>query len=142
MIELVEGSSTDERVVESVRRVAARHDRVLVLLDSNHTGDHVLKELRAYAPLVSPMSYCVVFDTVVERLPADLYPDRPWSPGNSPMTAVDLYLQELAQLPAEAADGARLEFEIDHEMDAKLILSVAPRGYLRRVTGHGLNGDR
>jgi len=94
---------------------------VLVCLDSNHTHDHVLDELRAYAPLTSVGSYCIVFDTIVEEMPAGMYPDRPWGPGNSPWTAVRDYID------------AHPEFEIDRTIDHKLLISVSPGGYLRRV---------
>ena len=120
-ITMLEGSSLDPSIVAAVGEAARGAERVLVCLDSNHTHAHVLAELEAYAPLVTPGSYCVVFDTIIERFPAETYPDRPWGPGDNAMTAVDAYL----------ADHA--EFEIDAEMDAKLMISVAPRGYLRRV---------
>ena len=92
---------------------------MLVLLDSNHA--HVLAELNAYAPLVTPGSYCVVFDTLIEDLPADMFPDRPWGPGDNPKTAVHEYLK------------THPEFEIDKQIDHKLLISVAPDGYLRRL---------
>jgi cephalosporin hydroxylase len=120
-ITLIEGSSIDDAVVDRVRALAKDRARVLVCLDSNHTHAHVLAELRAYAPLVAVGSYCVVFDTVIERLPADMFPDRPWGPGDNPMTAVDAYLAEDPR------------FAIDTAIDAKLMISVAPRGYLRRI---------
>ena len=87
-----------------------------------HTHEHVLAELEAYAPLVSAGSYCVVFDTVVEDMPSDLSTDRPWGPGNNPKTAVREYLK------------SHPEFKIDHEIQNKLLITVAPDGYLRRVT--------
>jgi cephalosporin hydroxylase len=91
------------------------------VLDSNHTHDHVLEELRLYAPLVSVDSYCVVMDTVVEDMPADFFPDRPWGPGDNPKTAVWKYLEE------------NQDFEIDQQLQNKLLITVAPDGYLRRV---------
>jgi len=120
-ITMLEGSSLDPAIVAAVTQAARGAERVLVCLDSNHTHAHVLAELEAYAPLVTPGSYCVVFDTIIERFPAETYPDRPWGPGDNAMTAVDAYLAD------------HPEFEIDREMDAKLMISVAPRGYLRRV---------
>lgn len=120
-IRMIQGSSVDPEVVKQVREMAEEHSRVLVLLDSNHTHDHVLGELDAYAPLVSPGSYCVVFDTVVENLPSELCPDRPWGPGNNPMTAVHSWLRN------------HPEFQIDRQINDKLQLSVAPDGYLRRI---------
>ena len=120
-IDMIEGSSVDEAVVAQVRAAAAGRERVLVCLDSNHAHEHVLAELEAYAPMTSVGSYCVVFDTVIEDLPAGTYPDRPWGPGDNPMTAVRAYLQ------------SHPEFEIDQRMDDKLLISVAPNGYLKRL---------
>ncbi len=120
-MELIEGSSIAPDVVERVRALAAEHETVMVFLDSNHAHDHVLAELRAYAPLVSTGSFCVVFDTVVEDLPARLVGNRPWGRGDNPKTAVHAFLAENA------------DFEIDREMENKLMITVAPDGYLRRV---------
>ena len=120
-IQMIQGSSIAPEIIEQVRTVAADYSRVLVCLDSNHTHDHVLAELQAYAPLTSVGSYCVVFDTIVEDMPADMFPDRPWGPGNNPKTAVWEYLK------------THPEFEIDKQVDHKLLISVAPEGYLKRV---------
>ena len=66
-IQMIQGSSVAREVVEEVQRIASGYRCVMVCLDSNHTHDHVLAELEAYAPLVSVGSYCVVFDTVIAR---------------------------------------------------------------------------
>jgi len=121
-MELIEGSSIDPEIIQQVRSHADGVDRVLVSLDSNHTHNHVLAELNAYADLVSVDSYCIVFDTVVEDLPPGSFPDRPWDVGNNPKTAVHEWLKSHA------------EFEIDKEIDNKLLISVAPDGYLRRLS--------
>lgn len=120
-IDMIEGSSLDPEVVTRVHKIAQEYENVLVCLDSNHTHDHVLAELEAYAPLVTEGSYCVVFDTVLEDIPGELFPDRPWGPGNNPKTAVHAYLKD------------NKNFEIDKRIDDKLLISVAPNGYLRRV---------
>ena len=120
-MELIEGSSIDPEIIQQVRNHADGVDRVLVSLDSNHTHVHVLAELNAYADLVSVGSYCIVFDTVVEDLPAGSFPDRPWDVGNNPKTAVHEWLK------------THPEFEIDKKIDNKLLISVAPDGYLKRV---------
>lgn len=120
-IDMLQGSSIDASIIAEVHKRAAGHGRVLVILDSNHTHDHVLAELEAYAPLVSDGSYCVVFDTVIEDLPAGMYPNRPWDVGNNPKTAVREFLSR------------NNTFEVDTDMDAKLLITVAPGGYLRRV---------
>ena len=119
-IRMIEGSSIDLATVEQVRAIAAGK-KVIVVLDSNHTHDHVLEELRLYSPLVSADSYCVVMDTIVEDMPADAFPDRPWGHGDNPKTAVWAFLKE------------NDSFEIDYEMQNKLLITVAPDGYLRRV---------
>tara|TARA_R110000868_G_scaffold139625_5_gene354622 strand:+ start:757 stop:1563 length:807 start_codon:yes stop_codon:yes gene_type:complete len=122
-IKMIEGSSIDIGVVKEIERLADGYDRVLVLLDSHHTHDHVLAELNAYAPLVSPGSYCVVYDTVIEDLPQNYFLDRPWEPGNSPFTAVESFL---------AQSGVAEEFERTHEYNTKLVLSGCRAGYLQR----------
>ncbi|MEI2300709.1 cephalosporin hydroxylase family protein [Ensifer sp. MJa1] len=119
-IEMIQGSSIAQEVIDQVKAFAKPYSRILVCLDSNHTHDHVLAELEAYAPLTSAGSYCVVFDTVVEDLPSEAYPDRPWGKGDNPKTAVWKYLE------------THPEFEIDHSIDQKLMITVAPDGFLKR----------
>lgn len=120
-IEMIQGSSISPEVIARVQAIARQHQRVMVCLDSNHTHAHVLAELQAYAPLTSVGCYCVVFDTFVEDMPADLFPDRPWAPGDNPKTAVREYLKTNSQ------------FEIDTAMPRKLQVTVAPDGFLRRA---------
>ncbi len=132
-IQLIQGSSTDEKVIEQVRTAAKSAKRVLVSLDSNHTHDHVLAELRAYAPMASKGSYCLVFDTVVEDMPDSLFPDRPWGKGNNPKTAVHQYLKEISAHPQIGIDGTPLSYAIDTEREDKLVLTVAPDGFLKRI---------
>jgi len=120
-IQLIQGSSVDPSVVSQVRDIAAGHQRVLVCLDSNHTHEHVLGELEAYAPLVTPGSYCIVYDTLVEDMPGESFPDRPWGKGNNPKTAVWEYLK------------THPEFEVDRSIPHKLQITVAPDGFLRRL---------
>jgi cephalosporin hydroxylase len=133
-IRLLEGSSIAPEIVAQVRK-AAEGKRTLVVLDSNHTHDHVLAELEAYAPLVTVGSYCVVMDTVVEDMPEGFFPDRPWGKGNNPKTAVREFLRRLKEEGRKASDGAPLNFEIDKSIENKLLITVAPDGYLKRVDG-------
>ncbi len=105
-IEMIEGSSIAPEVAGQVRARAKGKERVLVALDSNHTHAHVLEELKLYAPLVTPGSYCIAFDTVIEDMPDDMFPDRPWGKGDNPKTAVWEYmdgLPKLRDLPKELA---------------------------------------
>ena len=132
-ITMLQGSSVAPEIVAQVKAKAAGKRRVLVFLDSNHTQEHVLAELEAYAPLTSPGSYCVVFDTLIEDLPDDMFPDRPWGKGNNPKTAVREYLRRLEAEGREAADGGTLRFAIDKSVEDKLLITVAPDGYLRRT---------
>ncbi len=120
-IETIEGSSIAPEIADQVRARAKGKQRVLVALDSNHTHAHVLEELKLYAPLVTPGSYCIVFDTVIEDLPDGTYPDRPWGKGNNPKTAVWEYLK------------SHPEFSIDRSIHEKLLITVASDGYLKRV---------
>ncbi len=120
-IQMIQGSSIAPEIIEQVKQVAAGYQRVLVCLDSNHTHEHVLAELQAYAPLTSVNSYCIVFDTLVEDMPANMFPDRPWGPGNNPKTAVWEYIKD------------HPEFEIDTNIPHKLLITVAPDGYLKRI---------
>lgn len=119
-IRLVEGSSISREVIDVAANAAGSVKSVLVCLDSNHTHDHVLAELQAYAPMVTPGSYCIVFDTLIEDQPENSYPERAWGRGNNPRTAVQEFLAQQS------------DFAIDDEMDSKLLISVAPQGYLRR----------
>jgi len=132
-IDMVQGSSIAPEIIAQVHEYAKSYERILVCFDSNHTHEHVLAELEAYAPLVSPDSYCVVFDTVIEDMPDDMFPDRPWGKGNNPKTAVWEYLRRLNQEGRTASDGAPLHFEIDIIIENKLLITVAPNGYLHRV---------
>lgn len=132
-IHMLSGSSIAAHIVAEVTALAAQHQRVLVCLDSNHTHDHVLAELEAYAPLVTPGSYCVVFDGIVEDLPKEASGDRPWGPGNNPKTALHEYLRRLDGDGRVAADGTALRFAVDRDINDKLLLSVAPDGYLQRL---------
>ena len=131
-IEMIQGSSIDPAIIAQVHNHVKPDQRVMVILDSNHTHDHVLAELEAYAPLTSRDSYCVIFDTVVEDLPETMFPDRPWSKGNNPKTAVWEYLRRLREEGRRAADGTPLALEIDKTIEGKLLITVAPDGYLRR----------
>lgn len=121
-IEMIEGSSIDDKIIAQVHDFAKDYSRVLVCLDSNHTHDHVRAELEAYAPLTSVGSYCVVFDTLIEDMAEDAYPNRPWGKGDNPKTAVWDYLQ------------THPEFEIDKDIPDKLQITVAHDGFLRRVS--------
>jgi cephalosporin hydroxylase len=120
-ITLIEGSSTDPNVAARAREMASGARAVMVVLDSNHSHDHVLKELQLYSPLVTRDSYLIVFDTVVEDMPADLIGERPWGKGNNAKTAVWEFLKGTNR------------FVIEREMEAKLLVTVAPDGYLRCI---------
>ena len=119
-ISMIEGSSIAPEVIKQVVDFARPYERVMVILDSNHSHGHVLSELEAYAFLTSIGSYCVVFDTLVEDLPGDMFTDRPWGRGNSPKTAVVDFLKNHPQ------------FEVDSSIQHRLILTAAPDGWLKR----------
>lgn len=118
-IEMIQGSSVDNDIAAQVSKKAEQHDSIMVVLDSNHTHEHVLAELELYAPLVSPGNYLVVFDTAIEYMPPDSFPDRPWGVGDNPMTAVREFLDK------------HDNFEVDRDIVSKLLITVAPDGYLK-----------
>lgn len=120
-ITMIEGSSVDSVNIAQIVDMTKGKQRILVCLDSNHTHEHVLAELQAYALLTSVGSYCVVFDTIVEDMPRKLSGDRPWGPGDNPKTAVFEYLQ------------SHPEFVIDRDIQNKILITVAPEGYLKRT---------
>jgi len=120
-IQMIQGSSIAPDIIGQVKDVAKDYQRILICLDSNHTHDHVLAELEAYASLASVGSYCIVFDTLIEDMPADMFADRPWGGGDNPKTAVWEFLKTHA------------EFEIDKSIQHKLLITVAPDGYLKRM---------
>lgn len=122
-IKLIEGSSTSDEVVEQVRRIAKDKQSVMIVLDSDHTHEHVIRELELYSPLVTKGSYLVVFDTGIEDMPEGTYPDRSWGKGNNPKTAVWQFLKQNDR------------FEIDRALESRLLYTVAPDGYLRCVKG-------
>jgi cephalosporin hydroxylase len=119
-ITLIEGSSIDESVLSQVREIVDER-RVLVVLDSNHTHAHVLRELELYSPMVREGGYVVVFDTALEDAPKEMADDRPWGPGNSPRTAIAEFLE----------DNSR--FQIDRALGGKLHITVSPDGYLKCI---------
>jgi len=122
-IHMIEGSAIGDDIIARVKQFAEGKKTILVCLDSNHTHDHVLKELELYSPFVSVNSYIIVFDTIVENLPEGYFAQkRPWGVSNNPMTAVDEFLKKDAR------------FAIDESIDNKLLISVAPRGYLKRIS--------
>ena len=119
-ITMFEGSSIAPEMAKQVSDFAKSYTTIMIVLDSNHTHDHVLKELQLYSPLVSPGSYCVVFDTIIEDMPAGSFPDRPWDKGNNPKTAVWEFLR------------SNSDFEIAQNITDKILITVAPGGYLKR----------
>lgn len=120
-ITMIQGSSIDKSVAEQVHGFAKGKSKVLVVLDSNHTHEHVLREMHLYSPLVTRGSYLVVFDTAIEDMPQDSFPDRPWHKGNNPKTAVSEFLKSTDR------------FLADKDIDSKLLITTARNGYLKCV---------
>ena len=120
-LRIFDGSSVDDKIASVIAGKAATCKRVMVILDSNHTHEHVLGELNLYTPLVSVGSYCVVFDTVIEDLDGVEFVDRPWGKGDNPKTAIAEFMK------------TNSDFVVDYAIDEKLLISVAPGGYLKRV---------
>jgi len=119
-IDMIEGSSIDPDIIDQVKTIC-EDKRVLISLDSHHTHDHVIAELEAYAPMTSVGSYCVVFDTGIEDFQNESFADRPWGVGNNPKTAVHAFLKN------------NDDFVIDEQIQHKLLITVAPDGFLKRI---------
>lgn len=119
-IKMIQGSSVDSAVVEKVKKFC-KGKRTLIFLDSNHSHEHVLKELELYSPLVSRGSYIVAFDTIAEYMPRGSIKNRPWGKGNNPLTAVKQFLK------------THKNFVVDRDMENKLILTAGPGGFLKRI---------
>jgi cephalosporin hydroxylase len=122
-IHLIEGDSTSMKVLNQVKDLISDRKSVLIILDSNHTHEHVLKELELYSPFVTEGSYLVVLDTIVEDMPDHFFEDRPWKSGNSPKSAVRQFLQQ------------NKRFIVDKNIEDKLLITVAPEGYLKCIAG-------
>ena len=118
-IKLIEGSSISKEVAKTVAEGARKFKKTMVILDSNHTHEHVYQELLLYSGLVQKDSYLIVYDTVIENIPKSFFPDRPWGPGNSPQTAIVEFMKN------------NHRFEVDSFYDQKLLITAAPGGYLR-----------
>jgi cephalosporin hydroxylase len=119
-IKMLEGSSVEPSIISQVKDYAKNFKNIMICLDSNHTHDHVLAELNAFADLVTVGNYCIVWDTVVADMPEDSFGDRPWDRSNNPKTAVREFLE------------TRDDFVADRNIENKLLITVAPEGYLRR----------
>jgi len=120
-IQILEGSSTNKDIVKKVKDISKKYKKIMVFLDSNHSEEHVYQELLAYASLVSINSYCIVYDTVIEDLPKNTYPDRPWGRNNNPKTAVKKFLNN------------NDKFKIDKNIEDKLLITVSPSGFLKKI---------
>jgi cephalosporin hydroxylase len=120
-IKMIEGSSISDKVAAQVKKFTEGKEKIIVCLDSNHTREHVLNELELYSSLVTKDSYLIVFDTIIEDMPDGFFPDRPWGKGNNPKTALGEFLK------------THDEFVVDKDINHKLLITVAPGGYLKRV---------
>jgi len=120
-ISMIQGSSVSKEIIEQVKQKADGKKSVMVILDSNHTHDHVLMELELYSPFVTRDNYLIVFDTIVEDMPDELFKNRPWGKGDNPKTAVWEFLKK------------NDNFEVQKSIENKLLITVAPDGYLKRI---------
>jgi len=118
---MLEGSSLDEKIVKKVYRLARGKKKILLLLDSFHTHDHVLRELNLYSNLIRKDNYILVFDTIIEDMPKNMFPNRPWGKGNNPKTAVKEFLK------------INKNFKLDRKMEEKLLITSCPNGLLKRI---------
>jgi cephalosporin hydroxylase len=115
-IYLLEGSSVEDKVVEQIKKIVSEHKRIMVILDSNHTHNHVLSELEIYSKFVTKDCFLIVLDTIIEDLTLDT--ERPWGPGFNPKTAVKEFMSKNAE-----------DFNREKSYEQKSVLSVAPYGF-------------
>lgn len=120
-ITLIEGSSIAETTVDKVKSMVGDARDILVILDSDHSHEHVLSELKAYSGFVGKGHYLVCSDTIVEDIPSQEHRPRSWGPGNNPQTALSEFLR------------GNDEFSIAKNIENKLLFTCNPRGYLQRV---------
>ena len=120
-IEMIESSSVNKDTFNKVKSLSKDYNNILVMLDSNHTESHVLEELTLYSSLISKNSYCIVFDTIVEKMDPEFSKNRPWNKKNSPQSAINKFLKR------------NDNFIVDKTIDNKIILSMAPGGFLKKI---------
>ena len=120
-IKLIEGSSIDDSVIDKIKKIIKDKKKIMVLLDSHHTEQHVLEELKKYSSFVNSDSYIIVFDTVIEDLTKHHSTNRPWGKGNNPRTAVSKFLKN------------NKRFKIDKQIQKKLLITSCPDGYLKCI---------
>jgi len=125
-IKMIEGSSVDKKVIKKVANIVKKHKKVMVCLDSLHTHEHVLKELNLYSKFVSPGTYLVVFDTIIEYLPKGFFSNKPWDKGNSPATAIKAFLKK------------NKNFIINRDIGNKLVITSTPGGFLKKLDRYKL----
>ncbi|MGI0526489.1 cephalosporin hydroxylase family protein [Rhizobium giardinii] len=124
LIELIEGPSTAAETLAKVKASIPAGGSVMVVLDSDHSRDHVLDELRHYGPLVTEGQFLVVADTLLGRVEAAQTPTKRskiWHPGDEPLTALNTYLGETDR------------FQPDDVINGKLVVSSSPGGYVRCI---------
>ena len=132
-ITLIEGSSVEKKVFNKVYKIAKGYKKIMVLLDSNHTHNHVYEELKIYAKLVSKKSYCVVFDTIIDDLPETYGKNRPWGKNDNPKSALKKYLKLLKKNNQFDLNNKKLSFKNDKTIQNQLLITVAPDGFLKRL---------
>ena len=120
-IEMIESSSVNKGTFNKIKSLSKDYSNILVMLDSNHTESHVLEELNLYSSLISKNSYCIVFDTIVEKMDSEFSKNRPWNKKNSPQSAIQKFLKR------------NNNFVVDKTIDKKIILSMAPGGFLKKI---------
>jgi cephalosporin hydroxylase len=122
LVTLIEGSSVSQDIFKQVNAIIPRNAKVLLILDSHHTHDHVMKELELWSPLVTKGNYLVVCDTIVEFIDAPADRVRAWSKGNNPFTATTDFL------------SSNIRFSTENEFNKKTLTSFHPHGFLLAIS--------
>ena len=115
---MIEKDSTDPHLIEELTKKLKKFKNFYIHLDSNHTHEHVLKELKIYSKFLKKNNYIVADDTIVNEIPNQTYRPRPWSNKRNPMTAVKEFLKK------------NKKFKIDSDIYEKIYFSASPDGFL------------
>lgn len=120
-LELINGPSTSKETIDKIKHIVGNNKKIIVILDSFHTEQHVLEELELYSPFVGEGFYLICGDTIIDKIPVQKHRTRPWHPGNNPATALKKFLAE------------NRRFVVDDKIDQRLLISCHPGGYLKAL---------
>jgi hypothetical protein len=122
-IELIEKSSTENKITNFLTKKYSIKikDKKIIILDSNHTKQHVLNELNLYSKMLNRGDYIIVMDTIIEFIDKKFNIGKQFSKGNSPYNAVNIFLKK------------NKDYELDKYYENKSFLTVARNGFIKKI---------